>query len=162
MNITPETILGQILQNANIIAPVIAALVATVGWIAVHRFNVKRDRQNKRRDMIIQYLLEAYRRLESAAEREKSEEQAVAFEAALADIQLLGTEGQIKATVSYMQAHSDDGRGSINEILRILRNDLRKELGLSLTDGGPVIFRFERWQYGADQEIRTDPVSANG
>ena len=34
-----------------------------------------------------------------------------------------------------MHCHRTDGRGSINEILRILRNDLRKEMGLSLTDG---------------------------
>jgi hypothetical protein len=71
---------------------VVPALVAVVGWFAAHQFNVYRGRQNKRRDFSVQFLLDAYRRLESAANRSKqTEEQTLAFESAIADVQLLGT-----------------------------------------------------------------------
>lgn len=70
----------------------VPAIVAVVGWFMAHQFNSYRDRVNKRRELRIQYLLEAYRRLESAANRpNKTEKQALDFESAVADIQLLGT-----------------------------------------------------------------------
>ncbi|MFI4940891.1 MAG: hypothetical protein ACHP7O_11200, partial [Burkholderiales bacterium] len=129
-----------------------------------HQFNVYRDRKNKRRDMIVQYLLEAYRRLESAAHREKTEEQAIAFESAVADIQLLGTFMQISAMVKCANAlASSGGTGTtIDEVLRVLRNNLRKELGLSALESTPVIFRFERHldsgNWKGEVVPRTDPV----
>ena len=82
-----------------LIAFTLSPLVAVIGWFIAHRFNVYRDRRNKSHDMIIQYLLEAYRRLEAAANREKVEEQAAAFESAIADIQLLGSIQQISVTM---------------------------------------------------------------
>jgi hypothetical protein len=133
------------MPNVTIIfAPLIAALVAVVGWFAAHQFNVYRNRQNKRRDMIVQYLLEAYRRLEAAANRDKTEEQALAFESAVADIQLLGSSEQISATVKYLRSHASPDGAVIDEVLCLLRNDLRKELGLTPPKGNPIIFRFER------------------
>lgn len=110
----------------------IPAVVAVVGWFAAHQFNVYRDRINKRHDLRVQYLLEAYRRLESAANRpNKTEEQLLAFESAVADIQLLGTAEQVQATVKYLCQHASSGGAQIDEVLRLLRKDLRKELGLS-------------------------------
>jgi hypothetical protein len=127
----------------------LAPLVAVVGWFVVHQFNVYRDRRNKRHDMIVQYLLEAYRRLESAANRDKTEEQTFAFESAIADIQLLGSVEQISATIKYLHAHASSGGAGIDEVLCLLRNDLRKELCLSPAKSNPVIFRFERkWDSG--------------
>ena len=141
---------------------VLAPLVAVIGWFVAHQFNVYRDRRNKRRDMIVQYLLEAYRRLESAANREKTEEQASAFESAIADIQLLGSVEQISSTIKYLHAHASGGGAVIDEVLCLLRNDLRKELGLSPAKRNPVIFRFERrWDSGnwkGETVSRTDHV----
>lgn len=63
-------------------------VVLVVGWFVVHQFNVYRDHQNKRRDLRIQFLLDAYRRLESAAHRgEMTETQKQECESAVADIQ---------------------------------------------------------------------------
>lgn len=86
---------------------IVPVLVAVIGWFAAHQFNVYRDRQNKRRDLRVDFLLDAYRRLESAANRdEKTEAQKLAFESAVADIQLRGTPEQVTAVVNYLHRHA--------------------------------------------------------
>lgn len=123
----------------------VPTVVAVLGWFVGHQFNAHRDRQNKRRELRIQFLLEAYRRLESAANREaKSEEQMLAFESAVADIQLLGSPEQVRATVNYLQQHATAGGAKIDEVLRILRRNLRKELGLKGEVENAIVFRFTR------------------
>lgn len=44
--------------------------VVIAGWIVAHRLNLQRDTAAKRRDLRVQYLLDAYRRLEAAANRD--------------------------------------------------------------------------------------------
>lgn len=123
----------------------VPAVVAVVGWFVAHQFNVYRDRQSKRRDLRVQFLLDAYRRLESAANRDtKTEEQMLAFESAVADIQLLGSPEQVAATVIYLRQHAAGHGAQIDEVLRLLRCDLRKEVGLSGEVENGVVFRFTR------------------
>ncbi|MFC0696088.1 hypothetical protein [Paraburkholderia humisilvae] len=162
--------LDQTLPLTPLLSPMLAALVAVVGWYVVHRSNTARDHASKRHDLIVQYLLEAYRRLENAANREdKTEEQAVAFESAVADIQFLGSPDQITETVKYLKAHASVGGGTIDNVLSLLRNDLRKELGLSRVNHPLMIFRFVRdrsseWRPGSFQEnpvCRTIDLSIN-
>lgn len=103
-----------------------------------------RDRIKKRRDMVTHYLLEAYRRLEMAANREeKTEEQRIAFESAIADIQLLGSQAQISKAIQYVQAQAaSSDTATLNELLYLLRNDLRKQLNLPRVKEPLKIFRF--------------------
>lgn len=123
----------------------VPAVVAIVGWFAAHQFNVHRDRQNKRRDLRIQFLLDAYRRLESVANpEEKTEEQKLAFKSAVADIQLLGTREQVAATVKYLREHAAGSGARIDSVLQLLRSDLRQELGLPGAVENAVFFRFTR------------------
>ena len=141
-----------LLSWASLLGPALAAVIAVAGWFVLHRFNVRRDRDNKRRELIIAYLLEAYRRMEAAANREdKTEDQAIAFESALADIQLLGTPDQFAATMEYIEGHGGggDGQVGIGRVLALLRDDLRRELGLVPLISPPRFFRFEReWGSG--------------
>ena len=44
-------------------------IVVFIGWFVVHLLNAYRDRSNKRREIRVQYLIEAYQNLESAAQR---------------------------------------------------------------------------------------------
>jgi len=137
--------LDQVERLAPLLGPLIAAAIAVLGWYVAHHFNTTRDRTNKRHDMITQYLLEAYRRLEMAANREdKTKEQAIAFESAIADIQLLGSQAEISETIQYLRAHASANGGNIDQLLCLLRNDLRQELGLSPVEEPPLIFRFVR------------------
>ncbi len=158
--------LEQVVRLAPLLGPLIAAFIAVLGWYMAHRFNTARDRIIKRHDMITQYLLEAYRRLEMAANREdKSEDQAIAFESAIADIQLLGSPAQISTTVRYLEAHVSNDGSTIDEVLCLLRDDLRRELGLTPVEGQPRVFRFLRdWGSGDWQGnpiCRSAPVKAN-
>ncbi len=140
--------LNQLLPWASLLGPALGALVALVGWFVLHRSNVQRDRENKRRELITTYLLEAYRRMETAANREdKTEEQAVAFESAIADIQLLGSPAQFAATLKYIDARAGSGEQDevgIGHVLGLLRDDLRRELGLEPLIAPPRFFRFVR------------------
>jgi len=127
-----------------IIGPALAAFVAIVGWGVAHRLSIAKDQSTKRRDMRIQFLLEAYRRLESAANRPEAEkEEQDKFESALADIQLLGTKRQIEELMRFLAEWNSSGGASINPLLELLREHLREELKLERDVPNIKIFRFE-------------------
>ena len=122
----------------------IPAIIAVLGWFAAHQFNVYRDNKNKRRDIRIQYLLDAYRRLEGASNRpEADKETQDSFESAVADIQLLGKKDQIDSLMHFLHEFNNGGT-SINPLLELLRAHLRDELGLKNDVQGIRIFRFEK------------------
>ncbi|MDH2916216.1 MAG: hypothetical protein PXX77_04985 [Gallionella sp.] len=124
----------------------VPAIVAVLGWFAAHQFNAHRDRANKQRDLRIQFLLEAYRRLEAAANRpEAGKEEQDKFESALADIQLLGTKSQIEELMDFIEAwqSSKSGGASISPLLELLRSHLRNELKLEKNIPPVKLFRFE-------------------
>src|SRR5882762_7725137 len=117
------------MMDSSVYNLVIPVLVACAGWVVIHRLNERRDTNSKRRELRIQYLLEAYRRLEAAANRDTHNlaEAQGAFESAVADIQLLGTPQQIRSLVEYLHAHVASGSSNIDPILELLRADLRHE-----------------------------------
>lgn len=129
-----------------LIGPALAAVVAIVGWGVAHRLGIIKDQQTKQRDMRIQFLLEAYRRLESAANRpEAGKDEQDKFESALADIQLLGTKSQIEELMRFLTEWNSSGGGaSINPLLELLRDHLREELKLEKSVHPIKIFRFEK------------------
>jgi len=49
----------------------IPTAIAIVSWFVGSWLSVRRDRANKRRDLRVQYLIEAYRRLSTATNRKK-------------------------------------------------------------------------------------------
>lgn len=142
--------MDNLVRWAPLLGPMFAVVIAVLGWYVAHRLNISRDRTIKRNDMIIQYLLEAYRRLELAANRKnKTEEINTAFESAVADIQLLGSPDQISEITNFIYAQAESEGASIDNVLSLLRNDLRKELKLPTVEGPPKIFRFIRQQGAA-------------
>ena len=126
-------------------AGVVAAVVAVGGWYVAHQLNVARDVANKRRELRIQYLLDAYRRLEKNANRQlKSTDEDREFESAIADIQLLGTTEQLNALNGFLEdTKAKDGARNINYLLGALRKDLRSELELESDSKKVMIFRFD-------------------
>lgn len=75
----------------------IPTLVAVVSWFVGSWLAVRRDRANKRRDLRVQYLVEAYRRLEAAAHRPLVPPHSSDMESAIADVQLFGSAFQVSA-----------------------------------------------------------------
>jgi len=108
----------------------IAAVIVVIGWYVVHYLSTKRDQTNKRRDLRVQYLIEAYRRLEYAGNRPMTEEVAPDFERAVADIQLFGTPKQVELAQTFALGFAEKGTHPLDPLLNELRNELRKELKL--------------------------------
>jgi len=89
----------------------------------------------------IEHLLDAYRKLEAAALREDLSPYEDGVEAAIAEIQLLGTVTQANLAAGFAQALATTRRGDLTKLLQDLRDDLRKEFSLQPVSGKPVHLR---------------------
>ena len=125
---------------------VITTFVAILGWYIAHRLNVSRDRANKKRDLQIQYLIEAYRRLERASNRPKNYDNNAELESAIADIQLFGTAAQVKLAEKFSFDITQKSHAPTDELLINLRAVLRKELGLEEVNPQIVYLRLDENQ----------------
>lgn len=117
-------------MNIDLLIPLlVTSTVVIIGWFAVHFLLANRDHANKRHDTRVQYLMEAWRRLESASNR-SDDSRSGDLEAAIADIQLFGNPRQIELAQKFVGDFADTGRANLDELLNDLRQDLRKELRL--------------------------------
>src|SRR5260370_33741762 len=116
-------------------------LVTVIGWWVVNFFSKRRDIENDRRKLRTEYLLEAYRRLESASHREgRQKEFEDQLESAVADIQLLGTAKQAELAAQFGIDMAENGIAYLDDLLRDLRDSLRSELKLEpLTKNNRVL-----------------------
>lgn len=122
----------------------VGVLGGFLGALFTYLLSLRRDREERRRERIIAHLIEAYRNLENAAGRDElTEEQKDRLESSIAAIFLLGTLDACKAA-DKLTVDVANGGGNMNELLAIMRSDLRKELGLSAVNGAPRFLRFWR------------------
>ena len=111
----------------------VTTIVAISGWVAGHRLNAERDLHNKRVELRIKYLLEAYRKLEASVEQEVNRENLDVLESAISDIQLLGTPEQAEKVLAWSSQFTGEKTHenvNLQDLLEDLRSSLRKELGL--------------------------------
>ncbi len=115
------------------------------GYHRVSNLAAKRDRINKQHDLRIEYLIGAYSKLANASWRdpEPGSPYFRDMETAMADIQLFGTDSQISKAKSFMNEFQKTKYGSMDELLRELRDDLRCEMDLSKIEGNVQWFRPE-------------------
>lgn len=137
-----------------ILTIVVSALLSIAGWLIGYLTTVRRDRLSKRRDLRTQYLLDAYRRLESAANQiEPTEEHEKALESAVADIQLLGSSEQVHLARHFALQFAGSGQAPLDSLLEALRVELRRELGLQRPPEGITFLRINREsKRSADEE----------
>ena len=107
-------------------AIVIGVLVAVVGWLVNEYF----ARRSVRRNLRIEYLLSAYRRLENASNRHMNDAHETALEEAISDIQLLGSRPQVEMATAFARQFAADQRADTEPLLEHLRASLRQELQL--------------------------------
>jgi hypothetical protein len=134
-----------------IISNIITALTAGfISAIIVHRLTIYRDLKNKRDELRIKYLIDAYRKLESVSNRDQpssKEFQSTVheFETAIADIQLFGTERQIKLCQSIASEFAEKRSVLLDDLLEDLRIDLRELLKLERLSSSKLIHL--RWRF---------------
>ncbi len=117
-------------MNWQLLGPLlVTTLVAVGGWFVGHALSVQRDRANKKRDLRVTYLIEAYRRLESCA-HSLSPSHSTVLESAIADIQLFGSRRQVELVQAFATDFSEHHGASLDELLRDLRHEIRDELSL--------------------------------
>jgi len=124
--------------NWSLLIPlIVTTIIAVTGWVVGHRLNAERDLHNKRVELRIKYLLEAYRKLEASVETDVSRENLDVLESAISDIQLLGTPAQVDKVLAWSSQFAKTGTQkdvNLQDLLEDLRQNLRKELGLSDID----------------------------
>src|SRR5713101_7443588 len=114
-----------------------------LGWWVAHRLSSRRNIEDERRKLRMQYLLEAYRRLEGASHRaNNARPHWSALESAVADIQLLGSPHQVRLANKFCTDIARDQAAPLDELLNDLRNSVRLELNPGPITGNPQSLRF--------------------
>ncbi|MDO9537754.1 MAG: hypothetical protein Q7J68_05510 [Thermoplasmata archaeon] len=126
-----------------IIVAVVGAIVTIIVWYLSSRDLRKQDRENKKREIRLQFLIDAYRKIECAAGRNISydSEHAHNLESAVSDIQLFGSQKQAEFAQSSADKFASTGKMDNTDLLNELRRDLRAELDLEALQGKRTILR---------------------
>jgi hypothetical protein len=121
----------------------VTGFVTVLGWWVVNSYSKRRDIENDRRKFRTEYLVEAYRKLESASHREgRQREFENGLESAVADIQLLGTARQADLAARFAIDMAENGIAYTDDLLRDLRDSLRRELKLEPLTHSNRVLRF--------------------
>lgn len=123
--------------NLALIGTILGGIVAAttgafIAAVLAHRFNSRRDQANRRSDVRVEYLLEAYRAISGSVGRdlERNDDDARLLEQGLSDIQLLGSHRQAKLAAEVALELERKGEVASQALLQALRDDLRGELEL--------------------------------
>ena len=121
----------------------IGAIVAILIWYLSSRDLAKKEKENKRREIRLNYLIDAYQRLESASNRPFDPKSTYSrnIESAISDIQLFGSRKQSDLAQEFSKTYADAHDASVDDLLNELRNDLRKELDLEALISKRTILR---------------------
>jgi hypothetical protein len=124
-----------------LVVPVLAALVAAA---LAHLFTRVRDRENRRREQRIDYLVSAFRGLAKANHHPRLYEVAEDVEQAVADIQLFGSPKQVQLARQFATALGTTQEADMDDLLNELRDSLRQELGRKKINGNLVWLKISR------------------
>lgn len=118
---------------------VVGVAVVVAGWLVNEFFS----RRSARRNLRVEYLLSAFRRLEYASNRRMSSAHKAAVEEAVSDIQLLGSPAQVQKAIEFAREFASNQQASTEPLLLDLRASLRKELQLDPVPPQRVWLRFD-------------------
>jgi len=106
--------------------------------------DLQKDKEERRRERIVAHLIEAYRNLENAAGRDPlPDDKKDRLETSIAAIFLFGSK-EAANEANKLAVDVAAGTGNMISILKIMRRDLRKELGLEQHDVELKFLRFHR------------------
>lgn len=122
---------------------VATVILAVVGWVIGHYFTDRRAISSKRREIVSEHLINAYRVLTNEiAHREQTSERIKYLENILSDIQLFGSLEQVNLTKSLADELAAKKVFELDPLINSLRNDLRAELNLRSVAGNVKWLRF--------------------
>lgn len=122
----------------------VSQILITIACIIIgYMLTLEQNKRIKKKDVKVKYLIEAWRKLEHAANR-KDNRYSSDIENAIAEIQLFGSKHQVELAWKFAEEMSRNPNGSLTEILEALRADLRKELGLKKASKGFKFLRFPK------------------
>lgn len=111
-------------------------ILAVIGWIFAHKYTSKRDVFNKKREIRIEHLINAYRTLAyDVCARTANKKVSEALISVLTDVQLFGSTEQIEMAHVLMDEAASRKPYNLDPLLNSLRNDLRLQLNLKGIDG---------------------------
>lgn len=115
-----------------IIQNIISGGIIILGWFVAHRCSKRRDLANKKREMKIAYLTEAYRTLKRSFVSNDPKE----FINAIDDIQLFGSKEAFRSLNEELKWYIDNQSWMNNPspLLKYLRDELRKEIKIDQAD----------------------------
>ena len=117
---------------------VVPALVALAVVAFTHLFSIYRDRENKRREQRIGYLVSVFRALSKANHHPRLHEIADEVEQAIADIHLFGTPEQVRLAREFATELAIKQEADMDTLLNELRDSLRRELGRKPVKGNVI------------------------
>ena len=120
---------------------IIQCIITVIGWIVVYILAIRQNTQIKKKEVTIEYLIQAWGKLEKASNR-KDNRYNTEIETAIADIQLFGTNRQIELAQQFAEEIARNKESSALDLLVLLGEDLRKELKL---ESVPRKFKFLRF-----------------
>ncbi|MGE0267152.1 MAG: hypothetical protein AB7S78_01670 [Candidatus Omnitrophota bacterium] len=132
-----------------------AIVVALITLVCSHQFAAWRDRENKRREQRIKYLVDVFRSLAKANHHPRIYEVADDVEQAVSDIQLFGNKKQIVSVQKLVNELVSQKSADLDALLTELRKSLRKELGSDKYSGKLIWLRITRTPSSADEPMNT-------
>jgi len=118
-------------------------LLAVASWWVVSYLNSSRDRKNKKRELVVTHLVDAYRVLtQEIGRRETTPESMTKFENLMTEIQLFGSREQVEMAKKISKETAENGVSEIDPLIEVLRSNLRRELNLEELDEPTIWLRF--------------------
>lgn len=118
-------------------------ILAVIGWVIGHYFTDRRAISSKRREIVSEHLINAYRILTNEiAHREQIPERVKSLENILSDIQLFGSLEQVNLAKALADEVAAKKVFELDPLINSLRNDLRTELNLNAVAGNVKWLRF--------------------
>ncbi len=125
-----------------IVTLAVTLIIAVGGWVVAHWLTSRREIEQKKRDIRVHYLREAYLAIANLCDRGKFPDDIAQLQDAFNDIQLFGDPHQVHMVGAIVTALDQGADGCFNELLRALRNEIRGHIGL-----GPI--EEDRWHIRA-------------
>lgn len=135
----------------------VSAFVALLVVVLAHAFTLWRDRQNRRQEQRIDYLISVYRAFSKANHHPRLFEVGEDLEQAVADVQLFGTPEQVALARQFAIDLGTMQTASMDDLLVELRDSLRAELGAAPLSGRQVWMRV-----GEKKQDRDDANEPDG